>query len=80
MEMKFKISYTVYKLKPIWPILSFLADYFYLILATSVLLFALYFSLSLVWGVYLLIFMLQSLITSRKYFNHRNTEQKKFED
>ena len=78
--MKFKISYTVYKLRPIWPVLSFLADYFYLFIATAVLAFALYYSLSLVWGVYLFIFMLQSSFTSRKYFIHRNLEQEKFEN
>ena len=70
-EMKYKISYTIYKLKPIWPFLNILATYFHLILMTVVLVFALYYQLAIVWGVYLVIYMVQSLVTSRKYYNHR---------
>ena len=78
--MKYKVSYTIYKLKPIWPFLNFLARYFHLILTTVILVFALYYQLALIWGVLLLIYMVQSLITSRKYFNHRTAERKMFED
>ena len=78
--MKYKVSYTIYKLKPIWPLLNVLAGYFHLILTTVILVFALYYQLALIWGFYLLIYMIQSLFTSRKYFNHRRAECKLFEE
>ena len=75
LDMKYKVSYTIYKLKPIWPFLNFLATYFYLILTSIILVFALYYQLAIVWGIYLIIYMVQSLLTSRRYFNHRTAER-----
>ena len=49
--MKYKQAYLAYKLYFIWPVLDFLANYFNLILNSTIIAFALYSQISLFYGI-----------------------------
>lgn len=51
--------------------LDIIASYFYLLLSTVVLCYALYNSIALVWGVLLLIFMIQTISTANVHYKYR---------
>ena len=69
--MRYKMSYTVYQMKPVWAVFDFLAAYFYFILYITVLSFALYYQLALFWATALLIYMISWCINSRSHHNYR---------
>lgn len=66
--MRYKISYLMFRLKKAWPVFEYLASFFHLILSTFLLAFALYNSLALIWGLYLVIFVLQSIFTAKVHY------------
>jgi hypothetical protein len=69
--MRYKISFLVFKVKKFWPVLDSLASYFFLILSTVVLLYALYQSLAIIWGLLLFVFMLQTVLSSNVHYKYR---------
>jgi hypothetical protein len=42
LEMRYKLSYLFFRLKFLWPVFDFAASYFYLILSSVILCYALY--------------------------------------
>ena len=77
-EMKYKMSYLAYKLKFIWPVVDFLASYFYLILNITVIAFALYSQISVFYGVCLLFLVIQSLMLSQNSQTYRRKMRREF--
>ena len=73
LDMRYKLSYLVFKIKLIWPVLDYVASYFHLLLSTVVLCYALYNSIALVWGILLIIFMIQSISTSNVHYKYRQS-------
>lgn len=80
LEMRYKLSYLVFRLKFFWPIFDICASYFHLILSTVVLCYALYNSLSLIWGLMLVIFMLQTVMAANVHNRYRKKQQARFEE
>ena len=80
LDMRYKLSYLFFKIKWSWPVIDILASYFYLLLSTVVLCYALYNSIALVWGVLLLIFMIQTISTANVHYKYRQDQQKRFEE
>lgn len=70
-HMKYKTSYTTYKLKKIWSLLDVMAAYFYIVLNVSILSFALYYQLAVFWAVALTIYMISQFINSNANYNYR---------
>lgn len=79
LEMRYKLSFLVFKIRPVWGIFDFLANYFYLILAIVVLCYALYHQIAVVWGIMLIWFMLQTLFSSKQYYKFRQKQHELFE-
>ncbi len=73
LDMRYKFSYLVFKIKLIWPVLDYMASYFHLLLSTVVLCYALYNSIALVWGILLIILMIQSISTSNVHYKYRQS-------
>lgn len=80
LEMRYKLPYLFYRLKFVWPVLDICASYFHLILSTVILCYALYNSLSLIWGVLLLIFMIQTVMAAKVHNQYRLKQQLRFEE
>lgn len=80
LEMRYKLPYLFYRLKFFWPVLDYGASYFHLILSTVILCYALYNSLSLIWGVLLLIFMIQTVMAANVHNIYRKKQQLRFEE
>ena len=76
--MKYKMSYLVYKMRKLWPILDTIAAYFYLVLFVTILAFALYFQLALFWAFSLTIYMVSQFINSRQNHKYRQEGFQKF--
>ena len=71
MNMKYKLSYMVYRIRRAWKVLDILAAYFYLVLNVSILAFALYFQLALFWAICLTIYMFSQIINSNTHYKYR---------
>lgn len=77
-NMKYKVSYFVYKMKAIWPVLDKIAAYFYFIVNITVLVFALYFQIAIFWAIALTIYMISQFFNWRTNFKYRQEERQCF--
>ena len=78
--MRYKLSFTTFKMRRLWSVFDFLAAYFYFVLYISVLSFALYYQLALFWAVALLIYMISWCLNSRAHHNYRQKGRQIFID
>lgn len=78
LNMKYKMSYMVFKMQKWWYIFDTAAAYFYLLFYVSVLSFALYYQLALFWAIALTIYMFAQIINSRQNYKYRQSEKDKF--
>ena len=76
--MKYKQAYLSYKLRCVWPVLDFLANYFNMILNTTIIAFALYSQISIFYGLCLLFLAIQSLMLASQNNRYRKKMIKKF--
>ena len=76
--MKYKMSYLVYRMRKLWPVLDTIAAYFYLVVFVTILAFALYFQLALFWACALTIYMASQFINSRQNHKYRQEGFQKF--
>lgn len=75
LEMRYRVSYIIYKTKAIWPLFDAIASYFYLILSAVILAFALYFSLAVVWAVSLTIYTISQSMSAARHYKYRKKER-----
>jgi hypothetical protein len=67
--MQYKVSYFLWKVKVLWPVFDFISLYFNLVLSATILSFALYSQISLLWLLYIVIYMFQ---TWKVHYSHTN--------
>ena len=78
--MKYKSSYLAYKSRRIWSLLDELAAHTYLVNSTIVLVFAIYYQIAVVWGLLLLIYIVQVTWFGRVHWLYRESGAKLFEE
>ena len=78
--MKYKASYAAYRLKKIWPLLDELAAYSYVVNSTLILVFAIYYQIAAVWGLFLLLYILQTITSGRRHWQYRESGARLFEE
>ena len=61
----------IYKMKPAWEVFDFISHYFFLIVVFSVLLFGIYFAVTLVWALLLTVYLIQNFFTLKKHYRWR---------
>jgi hypothetical protein len=66
----FKLNWLVWKLEPIWPALTIVSLNFNILLVGFILWVALYYSIALIWFVYLIIFTFQTWWVQRLHRNY----------
>ena len=79
-NMKYKVSYMVYRLRVLWPALDKISEYFHLIFSSLVVIFSIYIQLSVMWAVLLTIFMIQSIAVSSKNAAYRKEQKQLFKE
>lgn len=69
-DVIFKMNWLVWKLEPIWPALTIVSLNFNILLVGFILWVALYYSIALIWFVYLIIFTFQTWWVQRLHRNY----------
>jgi len=55
--MQYKISYLVWKIKPVWALLDLVSLFFNYFVAMAIIAIALYFQVALIWLIYLTLYL-----------------------
>jgi hypothetical protein len=73
-----KISYVVYKLRKAWGLLDFISMMTWPILNLTIICYAVYFQLAIIWAWFLLLFIIQVFTMSYKFNNAANKQRNEF--
>lgn len=79
-QMKYRMTFLLWKLEWAWPGLTFVAVRFNYVMLTFILFCALYYSIALIWMVWLFIFMLQTWYLQRKHMQYQKAQVRRFAD
>lgn len=79
-QMKYRMTYLLWKLEWAWPVLTFVAVRFNYVMLTFILFCALYYSIALIWMVWLFIFMLQTWYLQRRHMEYQKAQVRRFND
>jgi hypothetical protein len=78
--MKYKFTYLVFKVRKVWDILTLIFAVSWLGFTCAVIFFAVIFQIALVYFLFLLIFLIQTLRMSCKFYTIMANQRKDFRD
>jgi len=71
--MKYQDSYKIWKLKFFWPLFTAISLYFDVLMNVVILVFAIYYSISFIWLIFLIVYAIQTWLMQ---VNHRTYRKK----
>lgn len=78
--MQYRTSYLLWKMQWAWPFFEYVSIWFNYGLCFFILCCALYYSIAVIWLVWLIIFMMQSWKTQRVHMNYQKEQVSRFKD
>ena len=76
--MKFRISYVLWRMKPIWPVLNFIAENWHYVLVTFIVGVSIYYSIALVWLMYIFIFVFYTWSQQKRHTKYQKQQVNRF--
>jgi ABC-type multidrug transport system fused ATPase/permease subunit len=76
--MKFRVSYVLWRMKPLWPVLNFVAENWHYVLVTFIVGVSIYYSIALVWLLYMLIFVLYTWSQQKRHTKYQKQQVNRF--
>ena len=67
--MQHRLSYIVWKIRPIWPVVDLISRYYILVIYLTSLLFALYYQISVLWLLIITVCLTQFWIVTTRQIN-----------